>query len=68
MLCAAMTQLGMSAHAFLRILWLARTIADPAGAPNVQTHHLSRGNPVQPMETGLDVVFPSTYSWQGFGV
>jgi magnesium chelatase family protein len=38
---AAMTQLGMSARAFHRILKLARTIADLESASEIQTHHLS---------------------------
>jgi len=40
LLRAAMSQPGMSAHAFHRILKLARTIADLEGAPEVKTHHL----------------------------
>jgi len=40
LLRAAMTQLGMSARAFHRILKLARTIADLEGASEIKTHHL----------------------------
>ena len=41
LLRAAMTQLGMSARSYHRILNLARTIADLEGAPNIATHHLA---------------------------
>ena len=41
LLRAAMSQLGMSARAFHRILKLARTIADLEGAPEIKTHHLA---------------------------
>ena len=37
---SAMNQLGMSAHAFHRVLKLARTIADLAGAEQIQAAHL----------------------------
>jgi len=37
---AAMSQLGMSARAFHRILKLARTIADLEGVAEIKTHHL----------------------------
>jgi len=53
LLRAAMTQLGMSARSYHRILKLSRTIADPfdwlpstplraglKGVPDIQTHHL----------------------------
>ena len=48
LLRAAMTQLGMSARAFHRILKLARTIADLAGASNIQTHHLAEAIQYRP--------------------
>ncbi len=38
-LIAAMNQLGMSARAFHRVLKLARTIADLAGAERIQAAH-----------------------------
>ncbi|MBC7260631.1 MAG: hypothetical protein H5T63_01345 [Chloroflexi bacterium] len=41
LLCVAMSQLGMSARAFHRILKLARTIADLEGAAEIKTHHLA---------------------------
>jgi magnesium chelatase family protein len=48
LLRAAMTQLGMSARAFHRILKLARTIADLEGAPDIQTHHLAEAIQYRP--------------------
>ena len=48
LLRAAMSQLGMSARAFHRILKLARTIADLAGASNIQTHHLAEAIQYRP--------------------
>ena len=41
LLRAAMSQLGMSARAFHRILKLARTIADLAGSENIMSSHLA---------------------------
>ncbi len=38
---SAMNQLGMSARAFHRVLKLARTIADLAGAEEIQAAHLA---------------------------
>ncbi|MEP7136573.1 MAG: ATP-binding protein [Chloroflexota bacterium] len=38
---AAMTQLNLSAHAYHRILKLARTIADLAGSEEIQSAHLA---------------------------
>jgi magnesium chelatase family protein len=48
LLRAAMTQLGMSARAFHRILKLARTIADLEGAAEIQTHHLAEAIQYRP--------------------
>jgi magnesium chelatase family protein len=48
LLRAAMTQLGMSARAFHRILKLARTIADLEGAADIQTHHLAEAIQYRP--------------------
>ena len=48
LLRAAMTQLGMSARAFHRILKLARTIADLDGVPDIQTHHLAEAIQYRP--------------------
>jgi magnesium chelatase family protein len=48
LLRAAMTQLGMSARAFHRILKLARTIADLEGAVVIQTHHLAEAIQYRP--------------------
>ena len=45
---AAMSQLGMSARAFHRILKLARTIADLEGAPEIKTHHLAEAIQYRP--------------------
>jgi magnesium chelatase family protein len=44
----AMTQLGMSARAFHRILKLARTISDLEGAQDIQTHHLAEAIQYRP--------------------
>ena len=41
LLRAAMTQLGMSARSYHRILKLSRTIADLEGARDLATHHLA---------------------------
>ncbi len=48
LLRAAMSQLGMSARAFHRILKLARTIADLEGAPEIKTHHLAEAIQYRP--------------------
>jgi len=48
LLRAAMTQLGMSARAFHRILKLARTIADLEGTQDIQTHHLAEAIQYRP--------------------
>jgi magnesium chelatase family protein len=45
---SAMSQLGMSARAFHRILKLARTIADLEGAPEIKTHHLAEAIQYRP--------------------
>ena len=37
----AMSELGMSARAYHRILKVARTIADLADSPNIETEHIS---------------------------
>ena len=48
LLRAAMTQLGMSARSYHRILKLARTIADLEGVPDIQTHHLAEAIQYRP--------------------
>ena len=48
LLRAAMEQLRMSARAYHRILKLARTIADLAGAKDIQTHHLAEAIQYRP--------------------
>ncbi len=48
LLRAAMTQLGMSARAFHRILKLSRTIADLEGVADIQTHHLAEAIQYRP--------------------
>jgi len=48
LLRAAMTQLGMSARAFHRILKLARTIADLEGVAEIKTHHLAEAIQYRP--------------------
>jgi magnesium chelatase family protein len=48
LLRAAMSQLGMSARAFHRILKLARTIADLEGAVEIKTHHLAEAIQYRP--------------------
>jgi magnesium chelatase family protein len=45
---AAMTQLGMSARAFHRILKLSRTIADLEGTADIQTHRLAEAIQYRP--------------------
>jgi len=44
----AMSQLGMSARAFHRILELARTIGDLDGVPGVRMHHLAEAIQYRP--------------------
>jgi magnesium chelatase family protein len=44
----AMAQLGMSARAFHRVLKLARTIADLAGAQQIQAAHLAEAIQYRP--------------------
>ncbi len=48
LLRAAMQQLQMSARAFHRVLKLARTIADLAGAENIETAHLAEAIQYRP--------------------
>ena len=50
LLRAAMKQLCLSARAFHRILKLARTIADLAGAENIQAAHLAEAIQYRPRE------------------
>jgi magnesium chelatase family protein len=48
LLRAAMTQLGISARAFHRILKLARTIADLEGSSDMLTHRLAEAIQYRP--------------------
>ena len=48
LLRAAITQLGMSARAFHRILKLSRTIADSEGSADIQTQHLAEAIQYRP--------------------
>ena len=48
LLRAAMTQLGMSARSYHRILKLSRTIADLEGVSDIQTHHLAEAIQYRP--------------------
>jgi magnesium chelatase family protein len=48
LLRAAMTQLGMSARAFHRILKLSRTIADLEGGADIETRHLAEAIQYRP--------------------
>ena len=55
---AAMSQLQLSARAYLRILKLARTIADLAGEENIQSTHLakSQSKRSKPPNLGLELI------------
>jgi magnesium chelatase family protein len=48
LLKAAMQQMQLSARAYHRILKLARTIADLAGEPDIQTPHLAEAIQYRP--------------------
>ena len=48
LLCAVMSQLGMSARAFHHILKLARTIADLEGVAEIKTHRLAKAIQYRP--------------------
>ena len=45
---AAMQQMNLSARAYHRILKLGRTIADLAGEPKLQVHHLAEALQYRP--------------------
>ena len=45
---AAMQQMNLSARAYHRILKLGRTIADLAGDPQIQVHHLAEALQYRP--------------------
>jgi magnesium chelatase family protein len=47
-MCAAMTQLNLSARVYHRILKLARTIADLAGCEEIQSVHLAEALQCRP--------------------
>ena len=48
LLRAAMTQLGMNARSYHRILKLSRTIADLEGVKDIATHHLAEAIQYRP--------------------
>ena len=48
LLRAAMTQLGMSARSYHRILKLSRTIADLEGTKDIATYHLAKASFARP--------------------
>jgi magnesium chelatase family protein len=61
----SMQRLGLSARAYTRILKVARTIADLAGAEGVQVAHVARGHPAsRPRSRTVDgrphVITPTT--------
>jgi hypothetical protein len=65
---AAMSQLGMSARAFHRILKLARPIDDLEGAPEIKTHYLTEAIGHRPprqmqMITAVEILLPVPRAW-----
>ncbi|MBI5564273.1 MAG: hypothetical protein HY870_05230 [Chloroflexi bacterium] len=48
LMCSAKSQLGLSARAFHRVLKLARTIGDLAGADRIQAAHLAEAIQYRP--------------------
>ena len=52
MLRTAMERLSLSARAYNRILKVARTIADLAGAPNVTSEHLGEAISYRNLDRG----------------
>jgi magnesium chelatase family protein len=56
LLRAAMSQLGMSARAFHRILKLALTIADLEGGERIETEHLAEAIQYRPSEKAVIVM------------
>ena len=55
-MCAAMTQLNLSARAYHRILKLTRTIADLAACEEIQSAHLAEAlHATQPPEVDVEL-------------